>query len=186
VNRLRNRLIGIFLAATLAPLALTIWITTSLLEESANTSSTARLDTVSKSLKVTARELYDRASDDLKRKARAGEIGPRKYEPIDRSSWPDAIKNFSGGLEGERVMRAGSDGNRLEYMVRHGNEIWVYSENLGEVAMDRLTREIREARRRLGRPPDRPDAVAVFRARLPAPRGSFPFPRAPLPHSAPS
>jgi two-component system, NtrC family, nitrogen regulation sensor histidine kinase NtrY len=147
VNRLRNRLILIFLAATLAPLAATIWITTSLLEESIDTSSTSRLDTMSKSLKSTARELYDRASADLKRKAQAGEIQAHKYDPLDRASWPDAIKVFSGGLDGERVVRAGAEGNRLDYLVRHGNEIWAYSESLGDVAMDRLTREIRDARR---------------------------------------
>jgi nitrogen fixation/metabolism regulation signal transduction histidine kinase len=147
VNRLRNRLVLIFLAATLAPLAATIWITTSLLEESIDTSSTKRLDTLSKSLKVTARELYERASDDLKRKAQAGEIPPHRYDPLDRASWPEAIKIFSGGLEGERVVRAGQDGSRLDYLVRHGNEIWAYSESLGDVAMDRLMREIRDARR---------------------------------------
>jgi len=147
VNRLRNRLILIFLVATLAPLAATIWITTSLLEESIDTSCTVRLDTLSKSLKGTARGLYERASDDLQRKARTGEIQPRIYGPLDRASWPDAIKVFSGGLDGERVVRAGQDGNRLDYMVRHGNEIWVFSESLGDVGMDRLTREIRDARR---------------------------------------
>ena len=104
MNRLRNRLIGIFLAATLAPLAATIWVTTSLLEESVDTSSTSKLDTLSKSLKGTARELYERASDDLKRKAQAGEIQPKKYGPLDRASWPNSVKVFSGGLEGERVV----------------------------------------------------------------------------------
>ncbi|MCX6632882.1 MAG: HAMP domain-containing protein [Candidatus Solibacter sp.] len=147
MNRLRDRLILIFLAATLAPLAATIWITTSILEESVDTSSTSRLDTLSKSLGVTARGLYERASEDLKRRAQAGAIQPRKYEPLDRASWPDAIKVFSGGLDGERVVRSGEEGNRLDYLVRHGNEIWSYSESLGEVAMDRLTREIRDARR---------------------------------------
>jgi nitrogen fixation/metabolism regulation signal transduction histidine kinase len=147
VNRLRNRLILIFLVATLAPLAATIWITTSLLEESIDTSSTVKLDTLSKSLKGAARGLYERASDDLQRKARAGEIQPHIYGPLDRASWPDAIKIFSGGLDAEKVVRAGQDGNRLDYLVRRGNEIWVYSESLGDVAMDRLTREIREARR---------------------------------------
>ncbi|MGD0772556.1 MAG: ATP-binding protein [Candidatus Solibacter sp.] len=147
MNRLRNRLILIFLAATLAPLAATVWITTSILEESIDTSSTSRLDTLSKSLRSTALELYERASEDLKRKAQAGQIPAHKYEPLDRASWPEAIKVFSGGLDGERVVRAGQDGNRLDYLVRHGNEIWSYSESLGEVGMDRLTREIRDARR---------------------------------------
>ena len=132
MNRLRNRLILIFLAATLAPLAATIWITTSLLEESIDTSSTVRLDTLSKSLRVTARELYDRTSEDLKRRVQAGQIPARKYDPLDRASWPEAIKIFSGGLEGERVVRAGQEGNRLDYLVRHGNEIWSYSESLGD------------------------------------------------------
>jgi len=147
VNRLRNRLILIFLAATLAPLAATVWVTTSLLEESIDTSSTSRLDNLSKSLRSTARALYDRASDDLKRKAEAGLIRPRKYEALDRASWPAEIKIFSGGLEGETVVRAGQDGDRLDYLVRRGNEIWQYSESLGGVAMDKLTGEIRDARR---------------------------------------
>ena len=38
-----------------------------------------------------------------------------------------------------------SEGNRLDYLVRHGNEIWAYSESLGDVAMDRLRREIGDA-----------------------------------------
>ena len=45
------------------------------------------------------------------------------------------------------MVRAGQDGNRLDYLVRHGNEIWSYSESLGDVAMDRLRREIGDARR---------------------------------------
>ncbi len=147
MNRLRNRLILIFLVATLAPLTATVWITTSLLEESIDTSSTSKLDMLSKSLGGTARGLYERASDDVKRKALSGEIEPRKYLPTDRASWPDAVKIFSGGLEGERVVRAGQEGNRLDYLVRHGNEIWAYSESLGDVGMDRLRREIGEARR---------------------------------------
>jgi nitrogen fixation/metabolism regulation signal transduction histidine kinase len=147
VNRLRNRLILIFLVATLAPLAATVWITTSLLEESVDTSSTTKLDLLSKSLKGTARGLYERASDDVKHKAVSGEIEPHKYLPTDRASWPDAIKIFSGGLDAERVVLGGQEGNRLDYLVRHGNEIWAYSERLGDVGMNRLANEIREARR---------------------------------------
>src|ERR1035438_588158 len=84
VNRLRNRLVLIFLFATLAPLAATIWITTSLLEESIDTSSTSKLDTLSKSLNRTAREFYNRACDDLKRRVESGELHPAKYTSLDR------------------------------------------------------------------------------------------------------
>src|SRR5260370_38094961 len=147
VNRLRNRLIGIFLAATLAPLAATIWITTSLLEESIDTSSTSKLDTLSKSLKGTARELYERASDDVKHKAQAGEIEPTKYGPLDRASWPDSVRVFSGGLEGERVVRAGQGSHRLDSLGRHGNGTWLSSERPGAAAMQRRPRELAGAMR---------------------------------------
>ena len=152
VNRLRNRLILIFLAATLAPLAATIWITTSLLEESIDTSSTSKLDTLSKSLKGTARELYERASDDVKHKAQAGEIEPHKYRPRIARRGPTRSRCSRAAWKAERFVRAGQEGNRLDYLVRHGNEIWVYSASLGDVAMDRLTREIREARARWKKP----------------------------------
>src|SRR5262249_30289634 len=47
VNRLRNRLILVFLAATLVPLAATIWITTSLLDWSLNFSTMGELQELS-------------------------------------------------------------------------------------------------------------------------------------------
>lgn len=136
----------IFLAATLAPLAATVWITTSLLEESIEFSSTSRLDTLSKSLKRTTKEFYERAREDLKRQAQAGLIAPRKYTSGDRAHWPEEVKVFSGGLEGDRFVSAGQDGNQLDYLVRHGGEIWVYSASLGDIALDRITRDIRDAR----------------------------------------
>src|SRR5690349_6693449 len=89
VNRLRTRLVLIFLAATLAPLAATIWVTTSLLERSVDTSNAARLDTLSKTLKRVTAEFYTRACADLKRRAASGEIAPHKYTAIDRAGWPD-------------------------------------------------------------------------------------------------
>jgi len=146
VNRLRTRLVLIFLAATLAPLALTVWVTTSILEESVNTAATVRLDSVSRLLNRTAREFYDRAKADLQRRAESGGLPPRRYTQIDRASWPEPVRAFAGGLEGNRFVRSGHDGNQLDYLVRHNSEIWVYSMSLGEVSMDQLTREIREAR----------------------------------------
>jgi two-component system, NtrC family, nitrogen regulation sensor histidine kinase NtrY len=149
VNRLRNRLILVFLAATLVPLAATVWITTSLLEQSIDYSSTSELDIVSKSLQRTGREFYQRACDDLKQRAQAGQVAPQKYLPQEHANWPEAVKAFVIGHEaGEagKFVRAGHEGDRLDYLVRHGDEVWSYSASLGDVAMDRLTREIREAR----------------------------------------
>jgi two-component system nitrogen regulation sensor histidine kinase NtrY len=146
VNRLRNRLILVFLAATLVPLAATVWITTSLLQQSIDYSSTSELDTISKSLQRTGKEFYQRACDDLEQRAQAGQAAPQKYLPQEHANWPEAVKAFLEAGEAEKFVRAGHEGDRLDYFVRHGDEVWSYSASLGDVAMDRLTREIREAR----------------------------------------
>src|SRR5207244_11720037 len=49
-------------------------------------------------------------------------------------------------VDGGKVACAGREGDPLDYLVRHGDEVWSYSASLGGVAMDRLTKEIREAR----------------------------------------
>jgi len=146
VNRLRNRLILIFLAATLAPLAVTVWITTSLLEQSLAYTSTDKLDAVSKSLQVAGREFYQRTRDDLRAQARSGALQPHPYDSGSRSEWPEAVKSFAESGEPERFELAGEEGNRIDYFVRHGDEVRTYSAVLGEVAMDRLRGQIREAR----------------------------------------
>ena len=145
MNRLRNRLILIFLAATLIPLAVTVWITTSLLEQSVEFSSTSQLDLISKSLSKTGKEFYQRACEHLKLDALAGLATPRKYAPADRSQWPAAVQAFAGGDEAEKFVLAGKEGDRLDYLVRHEGEVWSYSQSLG-IAMDQLTREIRDSR----------------------------------------
>jgi len=151
VNRLRNRLILIFLAATLAPLAATVWITTSLLEFSLDFSSTTELDKIAKSLQRTGHEFYQHVRDDLKQQAGRplgpGALQPRKYTPEDRANWPPAVKAFAESEEPEQFLPAGHEGDQLDYLVRHGGEVWSYSASLG--GMERLTvdREIRDARK---------------------------------------
>ncbi len=148
MNRLRNRLILIFLAATLAPLAATVWITTSLLEESLGFSSTGELDVVLKSALRTGHELYQRTCDDLKQHAQAGQSPSRKYLPGQRAGWPEAVKSFADGSEPERFALAGNEGDRLDYLVRHGGEVWQYSAGLG-VSLERLRKQIADGRARV-------------------------------------
>jgi nitrogen fixation/metabolism regulation signal transduction histidine kinase len=145
VNRLRNRLILIFLAATLVPLAATVWITTSLLEYSVEYSSTTELDAIAKSLLLTGREYYQRMSDDLKRSAASGERQPEKFVSSERGRWPEEVKAFAAGDEPEGFAHAGTQGNRLDYLVRHGDEVWVYSASLGEIGLDAISSQIAEA-----------------------------------------
>ncbi len=146
MNRLRNRLILIFLAATLAPLAATVWVTTSLLDISLEYSSTNELDAISKSLEATGKEFYQRARNDLKRRAASGEIDPKTYRRAGRASWPEEVKAFAEGDRPEDFARAGQEGDRLDYLVRRGEEVWLYSASLGDVKMERLAGQIRDAR----------------------------------------
>jgi nitrogen fixation/metabolism regulation signal transduction histidine kinase len=146
VNRLRNRLILIFLAATLAPLAATIWVTTSLLELSLEYSSTDKLDTVSKSMETVGLEFYKGERTNLEQRAEAGELEPHKYQTAGRAAWPEAVRTFAEGDQEKAFALAGDEGDRLDYLVRRGDEIWVYSASLGDVHMERLNNQFQEAR----------------------------------------
>ena len=154
MNRLRNRLVLIFLAATLAPLAATVWITSSLLVYSLDDAPTGQLNRVTRALEITARQHYQHMEDDLQRSVRNGERTPLKYTFAARETWPDVVKDFAASTEPERFTHAGADGDRLDYLVRHGEDVWVYSAALG-VGMQSLSKEIAQANalveRELGR-----------------------------------
>jgi two-component system, NtrC family, nitrogen regulation sensor histidine kinase NtrY len=141
VNRLRNRLILVFLAAILAPLAATVWITNSLLEYSLDYASTKQLAAASQSLTLTARAYYHYVEDDLKRAAARSDHGAQRYLFSERDLWPSAIREFASSGKPEEFERAGTDGDRIDYLVRHGNDVWVYSAALG-VGMEKLSGQI--------------------------------------------
>jgi two-component system, NtrC family, nitrogen regulation sensor histidine kinase NtrY len=145
-NRLRNKLVLIFLAATLAPLIATIWFTASLLEPTGLIRATNEVDALSKSLRRTGQELYRRACDDLKRDAQSGSAPPVKYAAAFRTSWPEPVRSFAESAEAERFAPSGNEGDHLLYLTRHGDEVWAYSASLGLVATERLKREIGLAR----------------------------------------
>jgi nitrogen fixation/metabolism regulation signal transduction histidine kinase len=145
VNRLRNRLIVIFLAATLAPWAATLWITSALLEQSLRYRSTSDLDEISKSLEATGREFYQQARESLKSDIAAGRVAPRHYSEHDRGEWPEPLQNFWNSNQAESFVLAGNSGDRLDYFVRGPGEALVYSRPL-VIGMDRLSMQIRRAR----------------------------------------
>jgi len=146
VNRLRNRLIAIFLAATLAPLAATLWITTSLLDRSLSYASTGELDRLSRSLQKTGHALYLRACDSLKADALAGRLPSLRYAQTARAQWPAPVKNFFESGDAERFVVSGREGGQIEYLARRGDEVWQWSTSLDGVGLDELSREIRTAR----------------------------------------
>jgi two-component system, NtrC family, nitrogen regulation sensor histidine kinase NtrY len=134
MNRLCNRLIVVFVIATLLPLGLTLWTTLRLLRLAPFT----ELDAVSQSLEKTGRELYRQTKESLRRDAEEGRIPPRRLKPEEARAFWDSGSPEAFELSGNRD-------DRLDYYTRHGDEVWLYSRPIG-VAMADLTRQIAQAR----------------------------------------
>ncbi len=145
MNRLRNKLIVIFLAATIVPWVATLWITSSLLERSLRYSSTRELDELSRSLEKTGREFYQQACQELKAAAAANRGTPQRYPESNRDRWPEVLQAFWSSGDAERFVLGGNGGDRLEYLVRRPGLALVYSRPLA-IAMNRLSAQIRTAR----------------------------------------
>jgi len=110
----------------LAPLGATLWLTHSLFRTQPQFyASNEELDLLSKSLAQTGRELYQRSRETLKQEAASGRVKPERYRAEDRAKWPQEAADFAEGGEAEDFALAGKDGDRLDYMVRHGAEVWV-------------------------------------------------------------
>jgi len=145
VNRLRNRLILVFVAATLAPLAATVWITTSLLEQSQDFAPTAKVDTLSRSLQQTGRAFYQHACDELRRRAQAGLANAQVFKTTEQATWPEAVSSFFQSGDAERFRLAGEGGDQVEYLVRDRDGVRTFRAGLG-MQLDPLEKQIRNAR----------------------------------------
>ncbi len=143
MNRLRTRLILVFVLATTLPLGLTIWTSLALLERSLKLAPLAELDRVSQSLQKTGRELYRNSEELLKRDAAKGKVEPRHLTPAEAQAFWDSGKT-------EWFELAGNQGDRIDYYVRRDQEVLVYSRPMG-IAMDALATEYAGARDTLER-----------------------------------
>jgi nitrogen fixation/metabolism regulation signal transduction histidine kinase len=146
VNRLRNRLIAIFLVATLAPLAATLWITTSLFDRSLSYASTGELDRLSRYLQKAGKELYQQACERVKADALAGHLQPVRYLRPVQDQWSAPVKSFFDSGEPERFLISGRNGDSIQYLARRGGDVWEWSAGLGGVGLNELSREYRQAR----------------------------------------
>jgi len=144
MNRLRNRLILVFGFATLAPLLVTAWISISLLDLSL--APTRELDQVSKSLEKTGKELYQRARESLKTDAALGRLNPQQFRSPERNSWPAAVQEFWASNDADRFALSGTNGDRLDYLVRHGDNVWIYSTSLHGVGMKEISDQFARSR----------------------------------------
>jgi two-component system, NtrC family, nitrogen regulation sensor histidine kinase NtrY len=138
MHRLRNKLVLVFLAATLAPLLATLWMTASLLQRSLSYAPTQELDQLSKSLENAGREIYQTARESLREDAVAGKIRPQYRTPAE-------AQEFWESGEKERFVLVGPEKDRMEYQVREGDRVAVYAQPLG-VAMGQFAEQYRRAR----------------------------------------
>jgi nitrogen fixation/metabolism regulation signal transduction histidine kinase len=148
---LRTRLIAVFFASTLLPLAAAVWITTTLLDRSLRYSTTGELDRLSRTLESTAKQFYQRERDTLKQDALAGRAPPAMYATADAARWPEPVRLFWESGETERFGVSGANGERVDYMRRSegpGDRIGVeiYSRDLGGISMEQLSTEVRQTR----------------------------------------
>lgn len=151
MNRLRNRLILAVLAATVLPLAATVWITTSLLDRSLGYATTGDLERLSGTLEATVRQFYQRERDALKQDALAGRVTPTSYAVTDAAPWPDAVRAFWESGEAERFGLSGSDGDHVDYLRRMDGGpalrgVQMYTRDLGAIRMELLSSQLRQAR----------------------------------------
>lgn len=149
MKRLRNRLLAAFLLATLAPLALSLWVTSSLLERSLSLSSTREIDELSQALEMAGREFYQQAREVLRSSAEAGKVRPTRFDLARRTSWPPDVQTFWESSEPERFLLAGDRGNQLHYLVRRDDAVLRYSKPLGAVQMSKLSALYSKARERV-------------------------------------
>jgi two-component system nitrogen regulation sensor histidine kinase NtrY len=146
MNRLRNRLILVFVVATLAPLCLMGWISVRLLHYSLSLSSTPELDQVSQSLKTTGHELFRQASDSLKRDAVSGRIQPTQFTIAAHRQWPIAIQEFYTSGDLESFILDGNQRDLLDYLVRRSDGVAMYTKSLHGVDMRQLSDQYTGAR----------------------------------------
>jgi signal transduction histidine kinase len=146
VNRLRNRLILVFVTATLVPLIGTVWITTYLMrvDQSVGAASSTLALKAAEQLKQTSLAYFRLAKDDLKRRAQSGEVIPQRYPASDLARWPEVVKDFAEGGASERFDAMGDQGNSLEYLVKHGDDVWAYSMRI-EIPLNTVSEAIGQA-----------------------------------------
>jgi nitrogen fixation/metabolism regulation signal transduction histidine kinase len=146
VNRIRTRLIAVFLAATIVPLIVTGVLMSSLLEQSLSYTTTGELNRLSQSLEETGRDYYVQARETLRKEAKTGTLQPRSFGAAARDAWPPAVGEFWDSGEPERFVLSGEGGDRIEYMLRGPAGVQVFERSLGNVHMEDLRAQIRDTR----------------------------------------
>lgn len=149
MNRLRNRLLLAFLVATLAPLCVSLWVTSALVERSLSFQSTRESESLSLALEKTGRELYQQARENLRVAAESGRVTPQRFPIAQRSKWPADVVLFWEGKEPQQFLLSGEKGTELQLLQRRQDGVSRYTRSLGGVEMHRVSALIAQSRRHI-------------------------------------
>lgn len=148
INRLRHKLVIVFLAATLVPLAAALWASSALMSRSLAFVATDDVSGLATSLDRVGREYYRQVRQRLALDAASGRVLPHRLNLSTRSTWPAPLQQFWDSGESDRFLLSDPDGEQLQYALRRGDEVWLYSTDLDGVRMGDLSRQISAARAR--------------------------------------
>lgn len=146
MTQFRRRVIFIFLAATLAPLGLTLWVARTLTDRAQRFAGTELADQLSRSLEITARRLYLQEREALRRQASERAVEPRDSALAQRPLWPPDVEEFYSSGEPERFLLRGELGDALIWLVRTPEGVREYSRSLGDARLALVRRQYAEAR----------------------------------------
>ena len=138
MNRLRTRLILVFLLATLPPLGLTLWTGLSLLGYKL-TPILGQLSGLSSALVATGRELSQQSREALKRDVAERRVTPQHLTPEQAAAFWES-DNLTNS-----IFRA-TAADQLDYYVRGDGEVLRYSRPMG-VKMDDMRQQMANAGR---------------------------------------
>ncbi len=143
MNRLRNKLVLLFLGATIVPVLATVVLTMALFNLSLTPARD--LDGISRAIEQTGKEYYQQARRSLRSEALTGAIPPLRFDLANRGSWSEPMNEFWDSGEAEQINLSGDSGNRLEFYRRDPAGVSVYSKLL-PVGMESLSEQYRKAR----------------------------------------
>ena len=147
MNRIRTRLLLVFLAATLVPVAATLAVTWRLLEHSMSLNPTRELDAASRALQVTGRALYQNTCEALRAEVASHRASVAvTWNRTNRSAWPQDVREFAESGDPDRFHLAGEQRDRVEYLVRSGDGVLVYRKAISGPGMKELSDQYMRAR----------------------------------------
>ena len=146
MKRLLPRLILVFLVATLVPLAATLWLAGSLLEQSLEYGAVTELDRVSRLLEETGRNYYQALRAALREDAIARRVAPKAHTLPEKKNWPDEVSGFWESDTPERFYLSGDERQQLHYLRRTPGGVMEYSRLLDGAGMKAIGEQYRAAR----------------------------------------